>query len=197
MPLFAAAQLAEYMQAGVQYATWWAQGMSNSCYQYYYDWTGESSYNWWDCGGPAPVYTGPLPGELSIGLRAGDLTPVGRAFQLLSESGFVTEGEHMLQTQYDVTNAPWLMSYAASHGSSYALILINRDRDSSHIVPVKIAGQSSGSGVTQWTYGRAQYDPSQSGDWSTGPTTSSLGPWNGDFQAALPAWSVNVFIFEN
>jgi hypothetical protein len=195
MPLFATIQLAEYMRAGVQYATWWAQGMSNACYNYYYDWTGESSYNWWDCGGAALTYTGSLPGETVIGLKPGDLTLAARAFQILSESGFVSEGEHMLETQTDSENAPWLLSYAATHGSSYAVILINRDRDSSHTVPVTIDGKTSGPSVTQWTYGRAQYDNSYFGNWSVGPVSTEQGSWTGSFNAVLPPWSVNVLVF--
>ena len=195
MPVFTVIQLAEYMQAGVQYAAWWAQGMSNACYQYYYDWTAESSYNWWDCGGLPLVYTGKLPGETAVGFKSGDLSPSARAFQLLSRSGFVTEGEHTLRTQSDQQNAPWLMSYAATHGSSYAAILINRDRDNSHVVPVTIDGKRFGSAVSQWTYGKAQYDQSYFGNWSVEPVSRTLGAWSGTFQATLPPLSVSVFIF--
>jgi hypothetical protein len=81
----------------------------------------------------------------------------------------------MLRTQSDLQNAPWLMNYAASHGSSHALILINRDRDKSHTVPAKIAGKTSGAGVRQWTYGRAQYDQSQFTNWNARPSTNMLG----------------------
>jgi hypothetical protein len=197
MPLFAATQLAEYMRAGVQLATWWAQGGTEVCSTLNYDGAGETAYSWWECGMSAPVYTGPMigVGEVSVGLKPGDLTPVGRAFQLLSQSGFVTEGEHMLNTQTDVENAPWLLSYAATHGSSYAVILINRDRDNAHTVPVSIRDWTSGHSAQQWTYGRAQYDATQNGNWSVGPVTSTFGPWSGKFQAVLPPWSVNVIIF--
>ena len=197
-PMFAASQLAEYMQAGVPYATWWVQGMTDVCSVYNYDQNGESAYNWWDgCGDVALTYTGQISGvgEKLIGLKPGDITPAARGFQVLSQSGFVVEGEHMLRTLTDPTYAPWLMSYAATHGSSYAVILINRDRDHAHTVPVELAGKSSGSGVTQWTYGRAQYDQTFYGNWSVGPSQSSQGAWSGTFQATLPAWSVNVLIF--
>jgi hypothetical protein len=123
------------------------------------------------------------------------VTPVARAFQLLSESGFVAEGEHMLRVVSDLENAPWLAAYASTHGPSYALILINRDRDKSHEVPVELTGKSSGRSVRQWTYGRAQYDRSRDGDWSAGPVVSTHGSWTHSYTATLPAWSVNVFVF--
>lgn len=198
-PLFATTQLAEYMLAGVQLATWFAQGGLNVCSTVNYDSQGDSSYSWWKCGNPSLVYSGPLPnvGELAVGLHPGDLFPAGRAFQILSESGFVTEGEHMLRTQTDVQKAPWILSYGATHGSSYALILINRDRDITRTVPVAFANKFSGKSVQQWTYGRAQYDLTKSGNWSAAPVQTTLGAWNSEFMATLPPWSVNVFIFDN
>jgi hypothetical protein len=199
MPLFVTSQLAEYMLAGVQVATWWVQGNPNVCSIFNYDYQGETTYSWWKCGNPALVYTGPLAnkGEVAVGLHAGDLYPAARAFQVLSQSGFVTEGEHMLRTHTDLQKAPWLLSYAATHKSSYALILINRDRDESHTVPVAFANKTSGRSVQQWTYGRAQYDKTRQGDWSAAPVSSKHGPWSSDFTATLPPWSVNVFIFDN
>ena len=197
MPMFTAMQLAEYMEAGVQFATWWGQGMSNVCMKYNYDWNGETAYNWWDCGGLFLTYTAPLAAETRVGLAPGNITPTARAFQLLSQSGFVAEGEHMVRVVRDLENAPWLAAYAATHGPSYALILINRDRDKTHEVPVEFAAKSSGRSVRQWTYGRAQYDRSRSGDWSAGPFVSTHGDWTHRFQATLPPWSVNVFVFGN
>jgi hypothetical protein len=199
-PLFVVAQLAEFMQAGVQYATWWEQGMTDVCSTYNFDNTAASSYNWWSgCGDLSPVYTGTVAGvgEESVGMKPGDLTPPGRGFQVLSQSGFVAEGEHMLHTYTDSQGAPWLEAYGATHGTSYAVILINRDRDAAHTVPVSLAGQTRGSKVTQWTYGRAQYDETYFGDWSVGPVTSTEGSWTGSFSAVLPPWSVTVLVFQN
>jgi hypothetical protein len=194
MPLWATMQLAEYMQAGVQYASWWAQGMSNVCMQYNYDWNGETAYNWWDCGGSFLTYSGPLGAEKVVGLRAANISPTARAFQLLSESGFATEGEHMLRVVTDLQNAPWLAAYAATHGSSFEIILINRDRDNAHTVPIQIVGQEPGQLVQQWTYGRTQYDQTRSGNWSVAPVTSSPPVSNSGLQAVLPPWSVNVIL---
>lgn len=198
-PLFVASQLAEYMQAGVQLATWWFQGSLDVCTTYNYDPKGDTAYSWWRCGIPTLVYNGPIAnkGEVQIGIRAGDLYPVARAFQTLSESGFIEEGEHMLRTQTDPQKAPWILSYAATHGSSYALILINRDRDEAHTVPVTFENKSSGKSVRQWTYGREQYDKTRTGDWSAAPVQSKHAAWHSNFMATLPPWSVNVFVFDN
>jgi hypothetical protein len=191
MPMVATTMLAEYMQAGVQYATWYGQGMSDDCSLYNYDKNGDGTYNWWHCGGSFLTYTGPLGPETVVGLKAGDITPTARAFQILSESGFVTEGEHMLRVFTDLQNAPWISAYAATHGTSYELILINRDRDNAHTVPIQLAGQTGGQLVQQWTYGRAQYDQTRTGNWSVAPVTSKP---NSGLNAVLPPWSVNVFL---
>jgi hypothetical protein len=194
MPLYTTMLLAEYMQAGVRYATWYAQGMSNVCMIYNYDWSGEASYNWWDCGSSFLTYTGPMGAETVVGLTPGDITPTARAFQILSESGFVTEGEHMLRVVTDLQNAPWLSAYAATHGQSYEIILINRDRDNAHAVPIQLAGQTTGQVVKQWTYGRAQYDETRTGNWSVAPVTSSPSAPNSQLNRVLPPWSVNVIL---
>ena len=198
MPLFAASQLAEYMQAGVQLATWWVEGTPNGCSTNNYDRNGETAYSWVDCGATGLVYAGanPYHNEQSVGLQPGNLMPVAHAFEILSKSGFVTEGEQMLRTMTDMEGAPWLLSYAATHGSSYAVILINRDRDTSHTVPVKIQYFGSGKSVEQWTYGRAQYDKTEKGDWSADAVKTTSGAWSGSYNATLPPWSVSVLIFE-
>jgi hypothetical protein len=197
-PLYAASQLAEYMQAGVQLATWWVQGTPNGCSTNNYDRNGETAYSWVDCGQTGLVYAGPNPyhNEQPVGLQPGNLLPVAHAFEVLSKSGFVTEGEQMLHTVNDVKSAPWLESYAATHGGSYAVILINRDRDSAHTVPVKVQYVNSGKAVHVWTYGRAQYDKSEKGDWSENAVASTGGAWNGTYSATLPPWSVSVVVFQ-
>jgi hypothetical protein len=198
-PLYVVSQLAEFMQAGVKMATWHAEGGTSVCSTQNYDPMGDTAYSWWGCGATAPIYPGPMSGvgEVDVGLTPGELTPAGRGFQILSESGFVTEGETMLRTFSDPVNAPWLESYAATHGSKYAVILINRDRDSAHDAHVRFPQDTSGGSALEWTYGRAQYDASKSGDWSKGPVLTRLGSWGQDFVAKLPAWSVNVYVFGN
>jgi hypothetical protein len=196
IPLFAATQLAEYMQAGVRYANWWEQGETNVCSDAFYDSTAEEAHSGWDCGSLSLVYTGQIQGvkEVQVGLKPGDLMPAARAFQVFAMSGFVREGEHMLRTVTDLKDAPWLEAYAATHGSSQALLLINRDRDSAHTVPVTIAGGNSHETAEQWTYGRAQYDASYAGNWSVGPTKSTNTVLPSRLEVTLPPWSINVVV---
>lgn len=197
-PLYAAQQLGEYANLGLASAHWWTFSGDNYCNSSNQDQSSGAVYNWHflqQCGTFSPIYTGPQAGETQVGLQAGDLTPVGHLFQLLSASGFMTEGESSLRLDTDPTGAPWLVGYAATHGSGYAVMLINRDRDQAHTVPVQIAGKASGSSVTQWTYGRAQYDQTYYGNWSVGPVQTLQGPWSGTYQAQVPAWSVTVLVF--
>jgi hypothetical protein len=196
MPLFATMQLANFMNAGVQYATWLEQGSSDGCYYYNFDDSASSSYSWTGCGGTWMTYTGPVKGEVPVGLRPGDLSPVGRAFQLLSLSGFVHEGEKMVRVIVDAKGAPWLAGYAATHEGSYAVILINRDRDRRNSVPVSFSSKVSGETVEQWTYGRQQYDGVRTGNWELPPTHLVHGRWSRSFEATLPPWSVNILVFK-
>jgi hypothetical protein len=197
-PLFVVSQLAEYMEAGIPYATWWAQGMDGICTKANYDASGDTAYSWADCGDATTVYTDQVTWakEVNVGLKPGELTPAGRGFQLLHQSGFVAEGESMLSTHTDLNNAPWLESYAATHKSGYAVILINRDRDQTHTIPVIIDGMKAGSSVQQWTYGREQYDAARKGNWSLGPAMTTSGPWSGQYMAKLPPWSASILIFD-
>jgi hypothetical protein len=196
MPIFATMQLAEYMTAGVPYATWLEQGSSDGCYFYNFDDSAPGSYSWPGCGGSWVTYTGPVKGELPVGLKPGDLSPAAHAFQLLSVSGFVTEGEKMLRVFPDSRNAPWLAAYAATHGQAYSVILINRDRDASHTVPVRFEHMQAGTGVEQWTYGRTQYDGTRTGDWGIPPVHLKHGAWSKTYMATLPPWSVNILVFQ-
>jgi hypothetical protein len=198
MPLFAATQIAEYMQAGVEFASWQAQGETDVCSTYNYDPHGESAYSWWDgCGNTALVYTGHIPdvGEAQVGFKPGDLTPVSRGFQILSQSGFVSEGESMLRVEIDRAEAPWLAAYAATHRGRYAVLLINRDRDSAHRIPIKFVGKIEGSHIDMWSYGKEQYDRSRDGDWAEGPANHHLEAWHEASEVVIPPWSVNVLVF--
>lgn len=196
-PMFVVTQLSEFMQVGVPYATYFVQDTNSECSRYNFDTNAEAAYNWTDdCGSPALVYTGKYDdGEEVVGLRPGDITPAARGFQILSESGFVAEGEHMLRTVTDSDTAPWLLAYAATHVEAQAVLLINRDRDLSHNVPVQLSGRTAGSSVERWTYGRAQYDESVEGNWSSPPVHTSLPAWTNVLHAELPPWSVTVLRF--
>jgi len=195
MPLFATMQLANFMNAGVRYATWLEQGGSDGCYYYNFDESAYSSYSWVKCGGTFVTYTGPVKGEFPVGLKPGDLSPPARAFQLLSLSGFISEGEKMVRVVSDPKGAPWLIGYAATHKGSYAVILINRDRDRTVSVPVSFFHNVAGGAVEQWTYGREQYDGARTGNWEIPPVHAVLSRSSKIFEAKLPPWSVNILVF--
>lgn len=195
-PLFAAMQLGLYTTVGVQDAIWWNQGTSNYCNQYNYDYQGESSYSWLgQCGGTHLVYT--LPGQIGdvdVGFKPGTLSPVGSVFSMISASGYITEGETSKQIYTDLVGAPWLAGYAATHGTGTAVMLINRDRDAAHVVPISIAGKTSGTGITTYEYGKSQYDTSAFNYWSLPYRKTTLGLWTGSPSIVLPPWSVTVAI---
>jgi hypothetical protein len=197
-PLYVAMQLAEFMQVGTEFASWQAQGRNTGCSTYNYDYAGDSAYSWGGgCGGTALVYTGPKEnvGEKNIGLRAGDLTPAGRGFQVLSHSGFVSEGESMVRVSTDETRAPWLAAYAATHKGSFAVLLINRDISTSHTVPVRFLQNPGASGIEIWSYGREQYDQSREGNWGVEPTVSHLAAAGKNTEISLPPFSINVVLY--
>jgi hypothetical protein len=206
-PIFVVSQLAQYMMAGVPYATWLGVTPPSLCTEDFYDTAGETAYNWWDgCGSPSLIYTDEVgqgfPGDtVNVGFNLGDLMPAARGFQLLSESGFVREGERMLRTQPDVVNAPWLLTYAATHGVNYAVILINRDSNNSRNVPVYLKNRTSGQ-VDVYSYNRGtQYDPTQGtgpsglGNWEVDPTVTTNVAWSGMYTPTLAPWSVTVLMF--
>ena len=197
--------MAMFMDAGLKYATFWGQLGDNVPVappfgNFTSDTNDNNTYKWVGrIGSGALVYMGGqysgAPEATGSGMKMGNLYPVAHAFELLNVSGFTTTGEHMLQTWTDMASAPWLQAYGATHGSGhYALILINRDRDNAHTVPVQIAGLASGSSVQQWTYGRAQYDFTYLGDWSHGVVKTTSGAWSGTANIVLPAFSAVVVV---
>ena len=206
MPLFAVDSLARFMNEGLKYTTFWGQNGDNVPFAPPFGgFTGDTNdtqtYKWVGrLGAGAAVYLGDhvsgVPDPGGHGMKLGDLYPVAHAFELLNASGYVMNGEKTLFPWIDSTNAPWLQAYAATHGAGhYAVILINRDRDNAHTVPVKIAGMSSGAPVQQWTYGRAQFDYTAMGDWSKGVVKIVGSSWSGTYNAVLPPFSANVLVF--
>jgi hypothetical protein len=68
--------------------------------------------------------------------------------------------------------------------------VVSWKRDNARTVPIQIAGQTAGQVVKQWTYGRAQYDQTRTGNWSVGPVTSSPSGPNSGLSGILPPCSV-------
>jgi hypothetical protein len=113
--------------------------------------------------------------------------PKARAFQVASQ--FVVAGERPLA----ITNtANLVQAYGATHGSGFAFMLFNLDQNNSttQTLNVKNTARTSFTGTTM-TYGKAQYDQSQSGVWA-GPVSASLGTVSNPFSITLPPWSMTV-----
>ena len=72
-------------------------------------------------------------------------------------------------------------------------MLINLDESNSASVPVGFSTLARGSAVTTVTYGKAQYDESQSGQW-VGPVMASSGAWQKSAVVTLPPWSITVAV---
>ena len=182
--LFAGQVIGELVQAGIPRATWWLAyggcGPSSSGGNFassLYGWQSYGGYNLFGDGG-------------GCGAPRGTVLPTARAFQLAAQ--FVHAGEHVYTTTVN-TSLPKVRAYGASQGSGHVVMLFNLDRTAAVSVPVGIAGMTSGSSVALTTYGKAEYDQSQSSVWA-GPTTSTLGAWRTSFLVTLPPWSMTVAV---
>jgi hypothetical protein len=100
------------------------------------------------------------------------------------------DGEHAL-TVTNNASLTMVRSYAATHGSGYAVVLFNLDENAAHAVNVGVDRLASGSSATITTYGKAQYDMSQQNLWP-GPVSQSTGAWQRSVPVTLPAWSMTV-----
>lgn len=113
--------------------------------------------------------------------------PKGRAYQILSQ--YVLAGEHVIAVASTDSS---IRAYAATNSGGYALLLINTDSTSAHTLPVTINNAAGSSyTATTLTYGKQQYDLSQSGTWA-GAVSANLGAVGTTFNISLPAWSITL-----
>ncbi len=189
--LFAGMVLGEEMNDGVFRSTWWlAYGGCNDAS------SGanfsSSLYGFQNYGGYMILSDGLPEGGCSGAptVPRGTPFPTARAFQLMSQVAH--EGEHALSVT-TASSLSTVRSYAATHGSGYAVVLFNLDETNAHAVNVGVDAMTSGSGATITTYGKAQYDDSQNNVW-TGPVSSTVGAWQHTVPVTLPPWSMNVVI---
>ncbi len=83
-------------------------------------------------------------------------------------------------------------AYADTLGSGYGVLLFNLNENAPVTYTVELAGATQSSfTANQTTYGKAQYDESQSNVWAA-PVTSSLGTLQRGFSVTLPPWSMNL-----
>jgi hypothetical protein len=120
------------------------------------------------------------------GVPAGTVFPKGRAYQIMSQ--YLVPGEHVIGVQSAGSS---VRAYAATNATGFALVLINTDSANSHSSLISVNNaQSASYTATSQTYGKQQYDLSQTGVWA-GSVSASLGTVSiGNFSVALPPWSI-------
>jgi len=183
--LFASEVIGELLDAGVARATWWLGygGCSTGGGANY----SSALYGFQNYGGYDLYADG---GSGCGGTAANTPFPTVRAYQVAAVLAHA--GERMLPVTVSST-LPLVRAYAASQGSGYAVMLINLDESNSASVPVGFSTLARGSAVTTVTYGKAQYDESQSGQW-VGPVMASSGAWQKSAVVTLPPWSITVAV---
>jgi hypothetical protein len=190
--LFTGMAFGELLNDGVPMNTWFMAvgggcngGADSSSFAAgLYGWQAFGSYDQVSEGWPAGGCAGNSPA-----IVAGTVLPSGYAEQLASS--FAAAGNDMLSATVS-SSLPNVRAYAATQGSGFALMLFNLDETASVTATVSISDASRTSfSASTITYGKAQYDNSQDGDW-TGPVPNSLGTVNVPVSVTLPAWSMTV-----
>lgn len=188
--LFAGEVVGEMLNAGVARATWWIG--FGGCGDETNGNFSPSLYGWQTFGGYEIISDGlpenGCPGAPQVPL--GTPLATARAFQVLAH--YVRDGEHVLPVAVN-GSLPNVRAYATTYNRSVAVLLFNLDQNTAVTVPVGINGVTSGLGADVTTYGKAQYDLSAQNQW-VGPTSSTLGPWNGTVNVSLPAWSISAVV---
>ena len=186
--LYAGQVLGEMMNDGVTRLTWWI-GFGNCNGQAGND--SSSLYGWQDFGaynvfsdGPASDPTCPNAGPI------GTMSPTARAFQLVSQ--VAVNGERVLPSTVTGDTSD-VVAYSATNSGGEALVLFNRNENSSETVQINVSGKSTSSSVTETTYDKAIYDLSENDDWAP-PTTTNLGAQSLPLTLTLAPWSMNVVI---
>jgi hypothetical protein len=184
--LFAGMAIAELMkQPGVTMATWWlayggcSTGTNDS--SSLYGWQSFGAYTLFSDGG----------GECGSNIAAATPFPDARAYALLI--AFAPAGSTSRSAQLSPAAAN-VRAYADTSPGGEALLLFNLDQTAAITLGVQLQHAAKASfNATQTTYGKAQYDQSQSGAWP-GPSTTSLGTVGSQFSVTLPAWSMNLIL---
>jgi len=187
--LYAGMALGEVLNAGLPMATWW-QGIGAGCSTggnnatSLYGWQNFGSY-----GQMADTWPNPYGCAGAPSIPQGTLMPSGQAMALVSQ--FAIAGNHMLPIAIPST-LPLVRGYAATQGSGYSVLLVNLDQNNPATVTLQLQGATQTQfSVSTISYGKAQYDTSQSNVW-TPPVTSALGNTNATPSITLPAWSLTV-----
>jgi len=188
--LFAGQVVGEALNNGVARATWWlgyggcSDASSANFSSSLYGWQNFGGYMIFSDGVPESGCTNATP------VARGTLLPTADAYEVASH--FVNNGEHMLPVTVSSTLTN-VRAYASTYKGSYALLLFNLNETSAVTVPVAISAKTSGTGLSITTYGKAQYDQSETNQW-VGPVSSTTGAWNQTFSVTLPPWSMSAVV---
>ncbi len=116
--------------------------------------------------------------------------PKARAFQVARQ--YVVPGERVLDA---TSSSPAIRVYAATRGKGgYAFMLFNLDREHAEraSIAIKHAAAQRFEGNST-TYGREEYDKSQSNQW-VGPVSRYMGVVTNPATVELPPWSMTVIV---
>jgi hypothetical protein len=188
--LFAGQVLGEMMNDGISRATWWI-GFGNCNGTAGND--SASLYGWQDFGAYNVFSDGSLDSGCPNAGSLGTPNPTAIAFQLFSQ--VLIDGEHVLTPSVtgDTTD---VVAYAATNSGGTALVLFNRNENSSETVQVTLTGKTTSTSVTETTYDKAIYDesnPATTNTWAP-PITTNLGAPALPLTLTLAPWSMNVVI---
>ncbi len=149
-----------------------------------YGWQNFASYSAFSIGLPSKSAS---CGQGTPSIPFGTPFPVARAATLFGT--FANTTGSMLATSVS-SNLPSVRAYSATRGSGFGMLLFNLDSGVEATVPIHLQGQTLNRTVQIQTYGKKQYDQSQSNRW-TGPTKTQLGTLTPDFELKLPPWSMS------
>ena len=139
---------------------------------------------------PNPTCTTAQSGGVTV--PAGTIYPPGRAFQMASQSGFVTEGAQALAVDQPNAN---VHIYSSQNGDQISFMLINTNQTTAQTISLSADGITAGSKWTSLQYTKALYDNTQNNGTWYGLTSGSGGIWTFPFSVTLPAWSMTTYTF--
>jgi hypothetical protein len=182
--LFEGMAFGEILNANVMATSWFGYGGdcngggNNS--SSLYGWTNFGAYDQvspgWSCNGQS--------------IPDGATMPNGHASNLASQ--FAVPGNSMLNASVVDSSVQNVRVYGATQGSGYSAMLFNLDQWNTKTVTVGVSNAAGTSYTASTvTYGRQEYDASQSNIW-TGPVSKSLGTVGTSVTVSLPPWSMTV-----
>ena len=150
-----------------------------------YGWQNFSTYSLFSMGLPnsRPTCSRGVPA-----LPFGTAFPTAHAATLFGE--FAAPNERLIQTNIAAA-FPNLRAYTATRGKGFRVLLFNLDAKTPAKLPLQFNRVAGPWNAQQVTYGKAEYDQSQYGNWMD-PTRKSLGQVKSGVQVNLPPWSMNV-----